>query len=159
MTFLLYLGKVMLCSGILLGYYWLFLRNRRFHHYNRFYLQATLLLSVILPFFRIPVIHESQSPVSQAVYQTLEVLTVNYGEEELGNGGSGTLARLVTLGNTLFLLYCIGIVVLLWTLGKSLLYIKRISKQYPFERIGGLKFFSTREAGTPFSFFRSIFWN
>jgi N-acetylmuramoyl-L-alanine amidase len=159
MTFLLYLGKVILCSGILLGYYWLFLRNRRFHHYNRFYLQATLLLSVILPFFRIPVIHESQSPVSQAVYQTLEVLTVDHGEEEMLTGGPGALARLVTLENALYLLYGIGIVVLLWTLVRSFLYIKRISKQYPFERIGGLKFFATREPGTPFSFFRSIFWN
>jgi N-acetylmuramoyl-L-alanine amidase len=159
MTFLLYLGKVMLCSGILLGYYWLFLRNRRFHHYNRFYLQATLLLSVILPFFRIPVLHQSQSPVNQAVYQTLEVLTVNQGEEDMLTGGPGTLERLFTLENALYLLYSIGIVVLLWTLARSLLYIKRISKQYPFERIGGLKFFTTREPGTPFSFFRSIFWN
>jgi N-acetylmuramoyl-L-alanine amidase len=159
MTFLLYLGKVMLCSGILLGYYWLFLRNRRFHHYNRFYLQATLLLSVILPFFRIPVWHSPQSAVSQAVYETLEVLTVDRGEEEVLTGGPGAISKLLTLENGLYVLYGVGIVVLLWVLVRSLLYIKRISKQYPFERIGDLKFFTTREPGTPFSFFRSIFWN
>ncbi|OQP61535.1 hypothetical protein A3860_31925 [Niastella vici] len=159
MTFLLYLGKVMLCSGILLGYYWLFLRNRRFHHYNRFYLQATLLLSVVLPFVRIPVLNTPHSRMSHAVYQTLEVLTVNYGEEETGKAGPGALERLLTLENALYLFYIIGIVILLGLLIRSLLYIKRISKQYPFERIGGLKFFSTREPGTPFSFFRSIFWN
>jgi N-acetylmuramoyl-L-alanine amidase len=39
------------------------------------------------------------------------------------------------------------------------LYIRRISRRYPAERIGGLKFFNTREPGTPFSFFRKIFWN
>lgn len=159
MTFLLYLGKVMLCSGILLGYYWLFLRNRRFHHYNRFYLQATLLLSVLLPFVRIPVLNTPQSRVSQAVYQTLEVLTVNYGEAETGAAGPGSLEKLFTLENALYLFYALGIVVLLGMLVRSLLYIKRISKQYPFERIGELKFFTTREPGTPFSFFRSIFWN
>ncbi len=159
MTFLLYLGKVMLCSGILLGYYWLFLRNRRFHHYNRFYLQATLLLSVILPFIRIPVWNKPQNAVSQAVYQTLEVLTVNYGEAEGLDAGPGALARLLTVENLLYGVYGIGIVALLWVLIRSLLYIRKISKQYPFEHIGGLKFFTTREPGTPFSFFQSIFWN
>lgn len=159
MTFLLYLGKVVLCSGILLGYYWLFLRNRRFHHYNRFYLQGTLLLSVLLPLVKIPVLYQPQSQVNQAVYQTLEVLTVNYGEDEPLGAGPGLLARLFTLENAIYLLYVVGILVLLVSLVRSLLYIRRISKNYPFERIGGLKFFTTREPGTPFSFFRSIFWN
>lgn len=159
MTFLLYLGKVMLCSGILLGYYWLFLRNRRFHHYNRFYLQATLLFSVVLPFIRIPVWNKPQNRVNQVMYQTLEVLTVNYGEEEGLQAGPGRLAKLITLENMLYLVYGVGIMVLLWTLVRSLLYIKKISRKYPFERIGELKFFTTREPNTPFSFFRSIFWN
>ncbi|WP_205514394.1 M56/M15 family metallopeptidase [Longitalea arenae] len=159
MIFLLYLGKVMLCSGILLGYYWLFLRNRRFHHYNRFYLQATLLLSVILPFIRIPVWYTPKNRVNQVMYQTLEVLTVDYGETEGLQAGPGVLAKLFTLENMLYLLYGAGIIVLLWTLLRSLIYIKKISKKYPFERIGDLKFFSTSEPNTPFSFFRSIFWN
>jgi N-acetylmuramoyl-L-alanine amidase len=159
MTFLLYLGKVMLCSGILLGYYWLFLRNRRFHHYNRFYLQATLLVSVVLPFLRIPLLDQSRNAVNQAVYQTIEVLTVNYGEEEVAAKAPGLLAKLLTFENVLYLLYAAGIAILLWTLVRSLLYIKNISKKYPFERVSGLKFFTTTEPGTPFSFFRSIFWN
>ena len=159
MTFLLYLGKVMLCSGILLGYYWLFLRNKRFHHYNRFYLQATLLVSVVLPFLRIPVLNQSPNVVNQAVYQTIEVLTVNYGEEEAVAKAPGLMARLLTFENMLYLFYAAGIAILLWTLVKSLLYIRQISKKYPFERVSGLKFFTTTEPGTPFSFFRSIFWN
>jgi N-acetylmuramoyl-L-alanine amidase len=159
MTFLLYLGKVMLCSGILLGYYWLFLRNKRFHHYNRFYLQATMLVSVVLPFVRIPVLNQSQNVVNQAVYQTIEVLTVNYGEDEGMASAPGKLAKLFTLANAVYLLYATGIIVLLWMLVRSLLYIRRISKQYPYERVSGLKFFTTSEPSTPFSFFRSIFWN
>ncbi|HUP11268.1 MAG TPA: M56/M15 family metallopeptidase, partial [Niastella sp.] len=159
MTFLLYLGKVMLCSGILLSYYWLFLRNKRFHHYNRFYLQLTLLVSIVLPFLRIPVLNQSQNVVTQAVYQTIEVLTVNYGEDDEAAGGPGRLAQLVTFANALYLLYVVGITVLLWSLVRSLLYIRGISKKYPYERVSGLKFFTTTEPGTPFSFFRSIFWN
>src|SRR5687768_15944143 len=122
MTVLLYLGKVMLCSGILLGYYWLFLRNRRFHHYNRFYLQATLLLSVLLPFIKIPVLYQPQSAVSQAVYETLAVLTVNYGEEDGLGGNQNTLTRVFTVENTLYVLYGVGVIVLLWLLVRSLLY-------------------------------------
>ena len=38
MIILLYITKVFIASGILFGYYWLFLRNKKFHHYNRFYL-------------------------------------------------------------------------------------------------------------------------
>lgn len=159
MTFLLYLEKVMLCSGILLGYYWLFLRNKRFHHYNRFYLQATILVSVVLPFLRIPVLNQSQNAVNQAVYQTIEVLTVNYGEGDGVPTAPGRLAQLFTFENALYLFYALGIAVLLFTLVRSLLYIRRISKKYPYERVSGLKFFTTSEPGTPFSFFRSIFWN
>jgi N-acetylmuramoyl-L-alanine amidase len=159
MTFLLYLGKVMLCSGILLGYYWLFLRNKRFHHYNRFFLQVTLLVSVVLPFFRIPVLNKPQDAVNQAVYQTINVLTVNYGEEDGLGAGPSRMAQWFTLENAGYLLYAVGVLVLLCMLVKSLLYIRRISKKYSFERISGLKFFTTREPGTPFSFFRSIFWS
>ncbi len=159
MTFLLYLGKVMLCSGILLGYYWLFLRNKRFHHYNRFYLLATLAVSVLLPMIKIPVLYNSQDSVNHAVYQTIEVLTVNYGEADMLGEAPSKAFMLWNLLNLSYLIYAIGLLVLLFALVKSLLYIRRISRRYPAERISGLKFFNTVEPGTPFSFFRSIFWN
>jgi N-acetylmuramoyl-L-alanine amidase len=159
MTLLLYLGKVILCSGILLGYYRLFLQNNRFHHYNRFYLQATLVLSIVLPFLKIPLWPSSQNPVNQVVYQTLDVLTVNYGEHDGMVGQPGLTKSLFSAENILYVVYGAGVLVLLGILVRSLLYIKRISKQYPAERINNLKFYATREPGTPFSFFRSIFWS
>jgi len=159
MTFLLYLCKVFVCSGILLGYYWLFLRNRRFHHYNRFYLQATLLLSVILPLIKIPVLYQPENQVNQVVYQTVDVLTVNYGEQDIMVGATKQLSNLFAIENIMYLLYGAGILVLLVILAKSLLYIRKISRSYPYERISELKFYSTSEPGTPFSFFRSIFWD
>ena len=42
---------------------------------------------------------------------------------------------------------------------RSLLYIKRIKNKYPFEIFNKTYFFQTNEKGTPFSFFRNIFWN
>src|SRR5215471_2068726 len=41
--------KVITCSGLLLLYYRIALRNRRFHYYNRFYLLSTILLGMVLP--------------------------------------------------------------------------------------------------------------
>ncbi len=134
-----------------------FLRNKRFHHYNRFYLQSTLLVSVLLPFFRIPVLYQPQNAVNQAVYETIEVLTVNYGEEDVMGAGADRMAKLLTLENAGYLLYVTGIVVLLWMLVRSLLYIRRISKQYPFERISGLKFFTNPRAGYTFLLFQVNF--
>ena len=54
-----YLLKVMLVSGILFSYYWLALRNKRFHLYNRFYLLVSVILSWIIPLIKISVWEES----------------------------------------------------------------------------------------------------
>jgi hypothetical protein len=45
-AFAYYLLKVIICSGILYGYYLLALRNRIFHHWNRYYLPAIPLASI-----------------------------------------------------------------------------------------------------------------
>ena len=48
-----YLLKVLLCSAILVGYYWLSLRNKKFHGYNRFYLLASVVLSWLIPLIKV----------------------------------------------------------------------------------------------------------
>ena len=55
-----YLLKVMICSGVLTGYYWLALRNKLFHSWNRFYLLAAVVTSLLLPFIKISLISEPQ---------------------------------------------------------------------------------------------------
>lgn len=51
----MYLLKMLLCSAILYAYYRLALYNERFHQWNRFYLLAAMVLSVVVPFISIPV--------------------------------------------------------------------------------------------------------
>ena len=48
-----YFLQVVICSALMTGYYWLVLRNKRFHQYNRFYLLAVLFLSWIIPLIKI----------------------------------------------------------------------------------------------------------
>lgn len=158
MTLLAYLLKMIICSGLFTGYYWLFLRNRRFHQYNRFYLLCTLLLPLVLPLVKIPVTGQDDSSINQLLYQTVQVVTIQPQTDQptivpVESVSFFTLPRLTML------LYAGGIGLLLYLFFRSLLYIRRISRKHPYERIESLRFYRTNEPGTPFSFFRSVFWN
>ena len=48
-TILLYLLKSTLISGIFVAYYWIALRDKKFHYYNRFYLLSASIISLIAP--------------------------------------------------------------------------------------------------------------
>jgi len=159
MIFLSYLGKMVLCSGILFSYYWLFLRNQRFHHYNRFYLLGTLLLSIILPLFKIPVFNEETGALNQVAYQTARVVTLQPLSQQAAAPQAEQASSWFTLSNAIWLLYSTGVLILLVILGRSLWYIRKISNRYGYEAVEELKIYQTREPGTPFSFFRSIFWS
>lgn len=157
MSIVLYCLKVTLCSGILFGYYHLFLRNKRFHHYNRFYLLACLVLSIVVPLFRIPVF-EDAGMMNQVAYQTMKAVTFQAPVGEAA-GVEATAADYFTAANLLWLLYATGVGFLLWGVIRGLLYIRHISRQYPYEPMQRMRFYQTHEPGTPFSFFRSIYWN
>ena len=160
MIILTLLTKMIACSGILFGYYWLFLRNKKFHHYNRFYLLAATCMSIVFPFVRIPVSFDSDTATAQFVTKSIAIISVNRWEEEITESpGSGFLATWFTLPNILFILYCLIAGVLLYILMRSLVYIRRLSKKYPCEQASAFKLYNTTEPGTPFSFFKSIFWN
>ena len=62
-----YFSQVVLCSGVMMGYYWLVLRNKRFHQYNRFYLLAIALLSWIVPLIKIRWSHPVVSQDTQMI--------------------------------------------------------------------------------------------
>lgn len=156
---LLYGVKVIGCSGVLFGYYWLFLRNKQFHHYNRFYLLATLVLSIVLPFFKIPVPHPNL-PEPTIVYEAINIITIP-DPPTVPTAVTNNLAatRLFTFGNIVYILFAVGILTGLAMLTRSLIYIYKLTKKYSSEKIDDLQLFNTREPGTPFSFLRILFWN
>jgi beta-lactamase regulating signal transducer with metallopeptidase domain len=156
MTLLAYLLKVIVVSAIMYGYYRLFLRNKRFHHYNRFFLLSALLLSIVLPFIRIPLLYQPENPVNDAVYRTVSVINTDYDADLTA---APLNESIFTLMNSIYLVYAAGVLFLLTLVIKSLIYIRTLRKRYPAEKITSLRFYNTHEPGTPFSFFRSIFWN
>ena len=52
-TTIYYFLQVVFCSAVMMGYYWLVLRNNRFHQYNRFYLLMVAGFSWLVPLIKI----------------------------------------------------------------------------------------------------------
>jgi hypothetical protein len=76
---LYYLLQVLVCSAVLMVYYLLVLRNKKFHQYNRFYLLGVALVSWIVPLIKI-FWQQERSGVRQV--DLLNVVAVNNSEIE-----------------------------------------------------------------------------
>lgn len=150
-----YLLKVIICSGILTGYYWLALRNKLFHSWNRYYLLAAVIISLLLPFVKINFITEPQ-PENLPAYTILQTVTTNdvwFPEQ------TAAKPEIVTKEQVSFLLYLLVSIALFITLIITLLRIKKLITAYEHWKMKDLIFVDTDAKGTPFSFLRYIFWN
>ena len=162
MNQLLFYGlQVIAASGLLYGYYHFALRNKRFHRYNRFYLLMAIVISSLIPFLNIPVYFSANETRSSVVLQTLQVISSPAGEETMTAvlQTEPVTSAWFTDGTFVYLIY---VVVILWFLTRvfiSLNKIRFIIKNNPAEQIDTIKFINTDEPGTPFSFFRWLFWN
>lgn len=150
-----YLLKVLICSGILLGYYWLFLRNKLFHRYNRFYLLLAMGLSMLLPLIKIN--------FWQQDLQTNSAIRVLQAVSD-GDAYMNTVVLSSHKNNwdfeTLYpILYWLVSLVFVLALLRTLYIIRNLLKQYPAKKIEEINFINTDDDSTPFSFFRFIFWN
>jgi TonB family protein len=160
MAVFIFIAKLIIVSGCLYGYYHLFLRNKRFHHYNRFYLLLVGLLSFIIATINIPVHFFWGKQPQSGLIQTLKVITVSGWEEPVTiYANPYSWRHWLTIQNGLYFVYLAGLVTALIAVLRSLAYINRLKNKYPFETIDQLKIFNTAEPGTPFSFFKAIFWD
>ncbi|MDP4285381.1 MAG: energy transducer TonB [Bacteroidota bacterium] len=153
-TFAWYLLKVTICSGILFGYYYIALRNKAFHRWNRFYLLATIVISLIVPVMKINIFSFGEQ--KGTVVQILQ--TISYGDEAVIEYSRNSSFQLTTENVTVatYLLVCAAF---LFVFFLSLIKIKRLKKKYPATKFDDISFINTNAKGTPFSFFKSIFWN
>ncbi len=154
LTIAYYFLQVVLCSALMMGYYWLVLRNKRFHQYNRFYLLAIAVLSWIVPLIKIkwgqPAANDLQ------VMQLLSVVADNNTqiEETLSSKGfAWNIDMAVTA------LYIIISAALLFAMMVAFIRIYRLLQQHSCKNVGEVFLIITQAKGTPFSFFRYIFWN
>ncbi|MGN6803538.1 MAG: N-acetylmuramoyl-L-alanine amidase [Ginsengibacter sp.] len=149
-----YLLKVIICSGILTAYYFLALRNKAFHRWNRFFLLATVVLSLIVPLMKINIFQPAED--KGTVVQLLQ--TISYGDEavvEYSRNNSFQLStQTVTEG-----IYLLVVLVFLFVFFHSLYRINRLKRKNFQTYFDDISFINTNAKGTPFSFFKNIFWN
>ncbi|GAB1347265.1 hypothetical protein MASR1M104_21640 [Cloacibacterium normanense] len=137
---------MILVSAVMSAYYLLFLRDKTFHHYNRFYLLGTMVLSLLLPLLKVEyftietdsrillLLNQFNQSSAQEVENTFNFW--NFGALILGMVSFFLLAKL-TLG---------------------LVKIHQLKKEFPKESIEGITFYNTNLHDAPFSFFRNLFW-
>ncbi|MEI9956812.1 MAG: hypothetical protein WDM90_11035 [Ferruginibacter sp.] len=144
-----YLLKVIICSGILFGYYWLLLRNKVFHKYNRFYLMASVVLSLLLPLIKINFWEaHPQQPIG--VIKVLQV--VSYGDEYMDNVVISTQKDAFDTAQLYPFVYLLVSLILLAVFFHTLFIIARLLKRYPRQIIDKISFINTDAKSTPFSF-------
>lgn len=151
LTIAWYLLKVMLCSGILFGYYLLALRNKKFHLYNRFYLLSSILLSWIIPLLKINFWEEATSK-PQVITLLSVVANGNRFVEEKSNYTWTWNAAILFVCAFVSVLFLIRFV-------RAIVKIRMLILKNPSSKWKDINFVFTNVKGTPFSFFKNIFWN
>ena len=145
----IYILKAILVSGILLGYYWIALRNTRFHYYNRFYLVGTVLLSLALPLLDLQWFILS-TPESAPVQQVVQYIYQSDGliQDKQGLTWDQVLVFSLSLVSAgLLILFGVGVI--------KVYLLKSRGNVTVMERFN---FIETTLDEAPFSFFRNLFW-
>lgn len=154
---LFYLLQMLITSGLLYGYYHFVLRNKKFHRYNRFYLLASTVMSITIPFLNIPVYFSESETNSSVVLQTLTNFSISGNNVVMDIPVAET--SWFTLENVMLVFYVLIASFVLLRILLSLFKIRSILKNNVVEKLDRIYFINTTEPGTPFSFFRWLFWN
>lgn len=149
---LLYLLKSVVCLAILMLYYHIALRNKRFHYYNRFYLLMAVVLSLVLPLLHLEWWQVNSN--NKQVIRLANIVWVNDGADAAD--GTSTfvwdttnIALIISIAITLFL--TASVIYKVVTL-------YRIKRKFPVSKMEQIDFVNTDLEQAPFSFFQNLFW-
>ena len=152
---LYYLLKVVFCSTLLYAYYWFILRDKQFHQYNRFYLMGISVISWLVPFIKIEIVKEQVVAAPKVLHFATAIAESNSSIEKEVIEQSAQFSW----DNLILLIAIIVSVFFILRFLQSLLNIKKLIRQYPMKELLGFYLVMTDVKGTPFSFFKYIFWN
>ncbi|SDH85891.1 BlaR1 peptidase M56 [Chryseobacterium taeanense] len=145
-TVLLYFGKVILCSGVMFLYYKLSLKDKTFHHYNRFYLLSAMLISLLLPLINI---EDFTIEVSNDIYKLIDTVQ-NFNNKNSTN--DYIYFRIIFSALGLVSFYFLGRFVY------GIFRIQQLKNQFQKETFDGINFYRTNLTEAPFSYFKNLFW-
>ncbi|HVM89174.1 MAG TPA: TonB family protein [Puia sp.] len=159
MNLILFLSKTIIISGLLFSYYYLFLRNKRFHQYNRFYLLGIPFISVCLPLMNFPIPGFQWQNQSVAIKLLDVVNAANWEEPVVITPRSNLIYHLLSWQNIACTVFILILLMFLIAFIKNIWRIKKIASKYSYTKFEDINFYQTEEPEAPFSFLKNIFWN
>jgi TonB-dependent SusC/RagA subfamily outer membrane receptor len=144
----IYVLKSIALSGICFGYYTVFLKNTLLHQYNRFYLLATLLISLVGPFIQLDFLQVNEDQVS-GIGQTMIYLNEIQRTPEVQQTDWNFIALSFSAGiSTLLIAY----------LAFGIIKIYQIKRTHQVKSSDGIVIIETDLENAPFSFLNLLFW-
>lgn len=144
-TLLFYLIRSTAISGLLLGFYWIALRNRKAHGYNRVFLLMTLAASLVLPLVRLPWLKW------QAPGRPLSGWVVAGGAHTGGGAGLSAMTIVVMAAGVVSLILA-GVLLF------RVMLVIRLRRRHVGVPVEGCYLIEVEDRRAPFSFLNNLFW-
>lgn len=142
-----YIIKCTLASGILAGYYYVALRNKKFNAYNRVYLLAAIVVSLMVPFMRIEWF--TIMPPQNSTLNTVVAVIANPQHQAAGGFNAGAVCLVCAIVISMALLII---------LSAKIVWIYRVKKSSNAIKMNGYNLIETDAKQAPFSFLDNLFW-
>jgi len=147
-AFLSYFVKMLICSGVLYGYYALALKNNPFHRWNRGYILSATVASLLLPFLQF-----SLSAATVPVYNIRLITVVGYLPDNSQKAAAGAIGTWLPGA-----MYALVALVLLFNILRNWTRIKRLVRQGQKTAFDSYNVIKHPQVKSTFSFFNNIFW-
>lgn len=148
--FLIYLMKSSVCLAVLYLIYWFFLKKDTFFMANRIYLISSIILSFVLPLFKIPVVYEDPELTYVVV---MEAITITAQKLESG------IINNLSVYQKLFIVYLTGVAIFFFRFAFQILQLIFLIKKFGVTKMNELKIVKLDRKYSPFSYFNYIFLN
>lgn len=148
-SILLYLLKTILISGIFIAYYWIALRDKKFHYYNRFYLLSSSVLSLVVPFLNFDWFTVEEPAL---VYRSTELMQFVLPTTTSETGIHLDFADYILVFTSIITFVLLGLLLL------HILKIQLLKRKCEVTQMDGFDFINTNEDNAPFSFLNNLFW-
>ena len=152
---ILYFIKTVLCSAILLGFYFLFLENEKMHRFNRFYLLVSIVASFIIP----AIIFKEEVVAENIIIKNLAPVIENNLKPIFQSDVVNISASNNMLPNLLIACYCLVALLLIFRFVKNIYAVLKIAKGNKKIAVENATLVLVKEQSVSFSFFKYIFIN
>jgi bla regulator protein BlaR1 len=155
--------KFIICSGILLLVYHLLLKNKAIYRFNRFFLLASVVFSLLVPFITINVNHDFipiAAPVNEKVVVLLDnAIPATAKREVLTNKGQPDDSSTIYTYLIMLSAYCLITGLLLFRFAKNIYHISQIAKRNTNIKYKQGHIVLIKQQLIPHTFFNRIFLN